>query len=304
MSQRQTVSYLKHRFTEVGLKLQARHGQNFLIDLNLLRLLAETAAIEPRDVVLEVGTGTGALTAMLAGQSAAVVTVEIDPRLHQLAYEELIDFENVAMLQQDALAGKNRLDPRVLEAVDARLNEAPNRRFKLAANLPYSVATPVISNLLALDSPPETMTITIQKELADRIAACPSTKDYGALSIWVQSQCEVEVVRLIPPEAFWPRPKVTSAIIQLRFDPLRRRRIRDREFFHSFVRNLFLYRRKLLRSDLASAFKGQLTKSEVDSLIESLGISATSRAEELNVSTVIRLAEAVERQLAQTVRQE
>ncbi|HEY2146483.1 MAG TPA: 16S rRNA (adenine(1518)-N(6)/adenine(1519)-N(6))-dimethyltransferase RsmA [Pirellulales bacterium] len=300
MSQRQTVSYLKRRFAKVGLTLQSRHGQNFLVDLNLLRLLAEIAGIEPRDVVLEIGTGTGALTAMLARQAAAVVTVEIDPRLHQLAYEELIDFENVTMLQQDALAGKNRLNPRVLEAVAERLNESPDRRFKLAANLPFSVATPVISNLLDLDTPPETMTVTIQKELADRVAAKPSTKDYGAFSIWAQSQCEVEIMRLLPPEAFWPRPKVTSAIVQLRFDPHRRRRLRNRAFFHSFVRSLFLHRRKFLRSDLASAFKGRLTKAEADALIESLGIPPTSRAEELDVPTVIQLADAVEQRLEQT----
>jgi len=300
MSQRQTVSYLKRRFAEVGLTLQSRHGQNFLIDLNLLRLLAETAAVEPRDVVLEVGTGTGALTAMLARQAAAVVTVEIDPRLHQLAYEELIDFDNVTMLQQDALAGKNRLDPRVLEAVTVRLNEAPDRRFKLVANLPYSVATPVISNLLDLDTPPQTMTVTIQKELADRIAARPSTKDYGALSIWAQSQCEVEIIRQIPREAFWPRPKVTSAIIQLRFDPSRRCRISNRAFFHSFVRSLFLHRRKFLRSVLPSAFKGRLVKADVDALLEMLAIPPTSRAEQLEVPTVIHLADAVEQRLEQT----
>ena len=186
---KQTVSFLKRRFADVGLTLKSRYGQNFLVDLNLLRLLVQAADVSPDDVVLEVGTGTGSLSALLAPQVAAVVSVEIDPRLHQLASEELIDFDNVELLCQDALCGKNALDGAVLAAVAARLQERPGRRFKLVANLPFCVATPVIANLLDLESPPETMTVTIQLELAQRIVARPCTKDYGALSVWVQSQC-------------------------------------------------------------------------------------------------------------------
>jgi 16S rRNA (adenine1518-N6/adenine1519-N6)-dimethyltransferase len=301
LGMRQTVSYLKQRFAEVGLTLQSRHGQNFLIDLNLLRLLAETADVQPNDVVLEVGTGSGALTAMLARQATAVVTVEIDPRLHQIAYEELIDFDNVTMLQQDALAGKNRLDPRVMDAVREKLAAAPDRRFKLVANLPYSVATPVISNLLDLDDAPVSMTITIQKELAERIIAEPSTKDRGALSIWVQSQCRAELVRLMPPEAFWPRPKVTSAIVQIVLDPQRREQIADREFFHMFIRRLFLHRRKFLRSVLPSVFKGQLEKPDADAILGELDIPTATRAEELDVPMVLQLAEVVRKRLTKVV---
>ena len=296
---RQTVTYLKQRFAEVGLTLQSRHGQNFLIDLNLLRLLAETADVQPNDVVLEVGTGSGA-DCHARAQAAAVVTVEIDPRLHQIAYEELIDFDNVTMLQQDALAGKNRLDPCLMDAVRAEVSRAPDRRFKLVANLPYSVATPVISNLLDLDDAPVSMTITIQKELAERIVAGPSTKDRGALSIWVQSQCRAELVRLMPPEAFWPRPKVTSAIVQIVLDPQRRERIADREFFHTFVRRLFLHRRKFLRSVLPIVFKGQLEKSDADAILGELTIPTATRAEQLDVPMVLQLAEAVQESLKKT----
>ena len=139
----QTISFLKRRLAEVGVRLKTQHGQNFLIDLNLLRLLAETADLSPDDVVLEVGTGTGALTTLIAERVAAVVTVEIDPQLHQLASEELIDFDNVTQLQQDALESKHTLDPAMMATVAARLAEKPGRRFKFVANLPYSVATPV-----------------------------------------------------------------------------------------------------------------------------------------------------------------
>ena len=258
-----------------------RYGQNFLIDLNLLRLLAATADVQRNDVVLEVGTGTGSLTAILAAQAAEVVSVEIDPQLHQLASEELIDFDNVLLLQKDALRRKNTLDAELLEAVNSRLAERPGRRFVLVANLPYCIATPVISNLLALDRPPELMTVTIQRELAERFIAVPGTKDYSSASIWIQSQCRVQLVRLLPPEVFWPRPKVTSAIVQIRLDPNLRSRIADLEFFHDFVRTIFLHRRKLLRSGLLAGYKPRLDKPSVDALLVAQGLIPTVRAKNL-----------------------
>ena len=173
-SPRQTASFLMQRFAEVGIHPATRRGQNFLIDLNLVELLVETAAVTPDDVVLEIGTGTGSLTALLARTAAVVVTVEIDPHLHQLAREALVDCPNVVMLQQDALKNKNHLHPAVLDAVREQLAAAPGRRLKLAANLPYNVATPVISNLLGLDEPPVSLTVTIQRELGERIAAAPA----------------------------------------------------------------------------------------------------------------------------------
>lgn len=290
---RQTQSFLIRRFEQVGITPKTRHGQNFLIDLNLLELLFEAAQIGPDDVVLEVGTGTGSLTAKLARAAAAVVSVELDPQMHQLASEELLSFDNVTLLRRDALKNKNRLNPDVLSAVRERLDEAPGRRFKLAANLPYNIATPIISNLLACDLPPATMTVTIQKELGERIVARPSTKDYGALSVWVQSQCEAEIVRVMPPSAFWPRPKVHSAIVQIRLRRDWRERIPDLEFFHVFARSMFFHRRKFLRSVILSGYKGRLDKPQVDAIMAELGLDETTRAEQLDVPSMLRLCEAV-----------
>ncbi|MBN2577516.1 MAG: ribosomal RNA small subunit methyltransferase A [Pirellulales bacterium] len=283
------------------------YGQNFLIDLNLLDVLVEAAELSPGDVVLEVGTGTGGLTALMAPHVAAVVTVEIDRRLFQLADEELHGLTNVTRLCTDALRTKNCLNSEVLAAVDAQLSSGeipkggqshflcekigtvPNRCFKLVANLPYQVATPILTNLLALPRPPRRMAVTIQKEVADRLVARPGSKDYGALSVWVQCQCRAEVLRILPPSVFWPRPKVFSAFVRLDFDDRRRAEVGDYVFFHDFVRRLFLHRRKYLRAQLLSAAREHLDKSDVDGLLARLGLDPALRAEQLDVETLLRL---------------
>lgn len=295
---RQTQTFLIERFREAGLRPDIRHGQNFLIDLNLLELLVETAEIGPQDVVLEIGTGLGSLTARMAELAAAVVTVEIDPKLFALASEQLVDFENVEMLQLDALRNKNNLSDEVLEAVRSKMAGHPERRFKLAANLPYNVATPVLSNLLSVDPLPVSMTATIQKELAERIVARPGTKDYSALSIWMQSLCDIEIVRTMPPQVFWPRPKVHSAIIHIVPSSEKRAQIADIRHFHGFVRGLFLHRRKFLRSVLVTMLRDELEKPEIDRLLGDFGFAADTRAEQLDVPTLLKLADAVRQKTA------
>jgi 16S rRNA (adenine1518-N6/adenine1519-N6)-dimethyltransferase len=281
------------RFEEAGIRPDTRHGQNFLIDLNLLNLLLDAAALTPDDVVLEVGTGLGSLTTRMAPLAAAVVTIEIDSRLFQLAAEELVEFDNVTMLQQDALKNKNSIHPAVLDAVRAKLAETPGRRFKLVANLPYNVATPLLSNLLLADPAPVSLTATIQKELAERIVAEPGTKDYSALSIWTQSMCDVHVVRVLPPQVFWPRPKVHSAIVHIVPNPDKRARVADPAAFHQFVRSLFLHRRKFLRGVLIGLLDGQLNKQDVDQLLAAFSFPADVRAEQLPVETLIALDGAI-----------
>lgn len=290
-SPRQTVSYLMRRFGEVGIQPQTRYGQNFLIDINLIDLLVQSANLRPTDIVLEVGTGTGSLTANLAARVAGVLTVEIDPHLFALASETLIDLPNVTMLQVDALKNKNRLHPELLAALEELRTRYSPGPLKLVANLPYNIATPLISNLLDLPVPPESMTVTIQKELAERIAARPRTKDYSALSFWIQSQCDVEIKRIMAPTVFWPRPKVESAIIQITFNPELRSRICDLSYWHAFLRAMFFHRRKFLRSELLSAFKGRLSKPEVDAILVEMGFATETRAEELDVAAMLRLCD-------------
>jgi 16S rRNA (adenine1518-N6/adenine1519-N6)-dimethyltransferase len=293
-SGKQTLSFLMRRFEEAGIRPQTKFGQNFLIDLNLLGILADSAQLTSDDVVLEIGTGTGSLTALMAAKAAAVITVEVDPRMFQLASEELHTLDNVHMMQIDALQNKNNIRPEVFEVVKSHLDAAPRRRFKLVANLPYNIATPILGNLLALDRPPETMTTTIQKELADRIVAVPGTKDYSALSIWIQSQCRVAILRELPPSVFWPRPKVSSAFVQITYDPLLRDRIGDRVFFHEFIRAMYFHRRKFLRTQLLLAVKKRLDKAGIDAILHQLQLDPSLRAEQLDVETMIALSKAVQ----------
>jgi 16S rRNA (adenine1518-N6/adenine1519-N6)-dimethyltransferase len=226
--------------------------------------------------------------------------VEIDPQLFQVASEALVDATNVTMLRQDALQSKNRLDPHLLDLIGRELSRRPGARFKLAANLPYNVATPILSNLLAGPLVPASMTVTIQKELAERITASPRTGDYSALSIWIQSQCETEIIRILPPTVFWPQPKVESAILQIRPIGAKRDRIPDRPYFHSFVRAMFFHRRKFLRSELISAFQQDLDKPAVDDILRQQGLDGKVRAEELDVEAMLGLCEAVRARLPAT----
>ncbi|MGL6227010.1 MAG: 16S rRNA (adenine(1518)-N(6)/adenine(1519)-N(6))-dimethyltransferase RsmA [Thermoguttaceae bacterium] len=294
----QTRSYLMKKFETIGIHPRSKLGQNFLIDLNLLRLLHESANIEENDVILEVGTGTGSLTAALSAKAAAVITVELDTVLQELAKQELFGRKNIRFLQMDILRNKNRLNEEVLAAIADELAVDPNRRFKLVANLPYSIATPLMSNLLLTDFPPHSMIVTIQKELADRITAKPGTRDWGGLSLWMQSQCQTEIVRVLPPTVFWPKPKVTSAIIRVIYDPKRRKKIPDLRFFHEFSRALFFHRRKFLRSELCSAFKQTIPKEVIDQIMVELNFDEKTRAETLDLKTVLRLCERCRKELA------
>ena len=292
MVNRQTSTFLKQRMEEAGIRPVSKFGQNFLIDLNLVNMIADSANLTEQDVALEVGTGTGSLTGLIAQKAGRVITVEIDQNLWQLAQEELAGFSNITFLQQDALRNKNNLNPILVDTIRQAMSEIEGARLKLVANLPYNIATPLISNLLTLDEfVPTSMTVTIQKELAERIVARPGTKDFGALSLWIQAQCNPEIVRIMSPKVFWPRPKVDSAIIHIETDTAKRNRIPDLAYYHHFVRSLFIHRRKLLRGVLVSVFKNELSKQDIDTVLEGINLTGSIRAEQLAVPVIFELCE-------------
>lgn len=291
---RQTQSYLRTLFAQRGVAPQHRHGQNFLIDLNLHDVIVKAAEVGPDDVVLEVGPGAGAMTALLAATGAAVVAVDIDPAMVALTTEATEGLANVRVFQADALSSKHAIEPRVLDSVRAGLAVSPEKRFKLVANLPYHAATPIVTNLLVHpELCPALLVVTIQLELAEKMRAAPGTPAHGGLSVIVQALANVELVRTLSPSVFWPRPKVESAVVRLLPDPSKRAEVGDVDWFHRVVRQVFLHRRKNLRGVLFSQYKGRWTKPEVDALLESLGLNGQIRAEAMNVQEFLSLANAL-----------
>jgi 16S rRNA (adenine1518-N6/adenine1519-N6)-dimethyltransferase len=289
---RQTLSYLRQLFAERGIKPKTKLGQNFLIDLNLVDLLVRTAELTPDDLALEIGSGTGSLTARLVDHAGAVLSVEIDPAFHTLVAEALRDRTNLVLLHADVLKNKNLLNPEVVDALNELRQRSGRSLLKLVSNLPYAVATPVISNFLLSGLPFERMVVTVQWEIAERLLAVPGNKDYGALAVLVQSLADVSLVRKLPPAVFWPRPEVESAIVLIRPVAAKRAHVGDVQRFRVFLRDLYAHRRKNLRGGLVSFPGRRHSKENVDRKLTELGIDGTARAETLDVEQHLRLCAA------------
>ena len=290
---RQTRSYLMKLFKDHGFNPRGDLGQNFLIDINLIEFAVRAAELTKNDTVLEVGPGTGGMTTFLAQEAGRVISVEIDRNMFALATKATEDFDNVTLINRDILKNKNTIAPEVTDFLHAELAARPGSELKLVANLPYSVATPVISNLVTSDLPWKKMVCTIQLELGEKMIAEAGSSSYGALSVWLQSQCSVKIIRRLSPKVFWPRPKVNSAIVSLWRHDGRGDKIADKTFFLDFLRRLFHHRRKRLRRVLVGMYSKQLSKSEIDELIEEMGHTQETRAEELDVPTLVKLGNKV-----------
>jgi 16S rRNA (adenine1518-N6/adenine1519-N6)-dimethyltransferase len=289
---RQTQSYLRDLFQCNRLHPKNKLGQNFLIDLNLVDFIVRSADLTRADLALEIGSGTGSLTAKLAVAAGSVLSVEIDPAFHALAMETAHGHDNVRLLNADALKNKNQMNPDVLANLEELKEKYRPQRVKLVANLPYAVATPVITNLLIAGVPLERMVVTVQWEIAEKLIARPSTKEYGALAVLVQSLADVEILRKMPPSVFWPRPQVESGIVRIQPNAEKRQQVADVQRLRYFLRDLYSHRRKNLRGGLISVTGHQHEKAIVDAKLAELGYTGTERAEQLSIDQHLQLCEA------------
>lgn len=242
----QTQTQIRALLAAAGVAPRRRLGQNFLVDLNLMRKLVAAADLKPADVILEVGAGTGSLTEMLLEHGVRVVAIEIDRGLQTILRERLADHPRCTLIQADALAGKHQVNPLVLKTLEDRPPQAGGAR-KLVANLPYQIATPLLAELLVSGPALGRLTCTIQREVGERLGAQPRTNAYGPLSVIVQTVASVELVAILPRTAFWPRPDVESLMISIRPRPAEQIEVDDVADFARFVHRGFLHRRKMLR---------------------------------------------------------
>jgi len=221
-----------------------RFGQNFMIDQNLIRVIADAATPTAGEVVIEVGPGTGTLTDELLSRGVDLVAVEIDRDLAKLLRERFENEPRFKLIEGDALSSKHALNDELVQAIAA----ARGRRIKLVANLPYNIASPLIIELLILGI--DQLVFTVQKEVADRLRAAHGSDAYGPLSVMAQLLARVEVLRTLPPQAFWPPPKIESALVRMTRED---RSAGNAAAFGRFVQKLFSFRRKTLRRALAQA---------------------------------------------------
>jgi len=244
------LAELKRLLARAGVKPSRRLGQNFMIDPNLVRYLVKQADLFPGEVVLEVGAGTGILTAGLASAGARVVGVEVDRRLAGVLQERFGDERLVTVLAASALDRSREVSPAVAKEIGNAMRLFGATQFAVVSNLPYCCATPFLASLASSPLAWRTALVTVQREVGERLAAEPGSKVYGTASVLVQTGAKVEMMRRIPPAVFWPRPEVESALLRLR--PIYRRSF-DPRAFAAFVRGLFSHRRKQLGAALRHA---------------------------------------------------
>ncbi|MHC4514252.1 MAG: 16S rRNA (adenine(1518)-N(6)/adenine(1519)-N(6))-dimethyltransferase RsmA [Planctomycetota bacterium] len=244
---RAPLAHYRQLLSEVGFRPSRRLGQNFLLEPELHRVVADAVGPQPEDVVLEVGAGLGFLTRELAAR-CRVLAVEVDDRLCALLVRELGCHPNIRLLPVDALA-RSRLSPEVTEALAEELRECAGR-FLVVANLPYAISGPLLAALVTMPSPPAAMALMVQLEFARRLTAAPACKDYGSLSVLVQLGYDARLLRRVSAEVFWPRPQVDSALVvlQQREDGILTQPAGERVELAHFLRQLFCARRKKLRN--------------------------------------------------------
>ncbi|SEL65796.1 16S rRNA (adenine1518-N6/adenine1519-N6)-dimethyltransferase [Butyrivibrio sp. ob235] len=263
-----------------NLSIQKKFGQNFLIDDSVLTGTVEAAGVTKDDTVLEIGPGIGTMTQYIAESAGKVIAVEIDKMLIPILADTLSAYDNVKVINQDIL--KVDIEKIVRE-------ENSGKPIKVVANLPYYITTPILMRLLESELPIDSITVMVQKEVADRMAEKPGSKDYGALSLAVQYYTEPSMVQVVPPSCFIPQPGVDSAVIHLKCHKNPPVVVTDSKFMFSIIRAAFSQRRKTLSNGVANGNLG-LTREQVVAALEKMGLNPSVRGEKLSLSEFAELS--------------
>lgn len=293
----QTKQQIQHLLASAGARPNKRLGQHFLIDLNLMRLLVDSAHIKNSDIVLEVGCGTGSLTEALADKAGMVIAVECDKALAKIAKRQLALYrsapDNVRIINTDILETKSTISRTVTKAIQL-CRKKYTGRILLVANLPYSVAAPVMLNLIVMV---DGMYVTVQKEVAQRITAEPGEKHYGPLSIFLAATGDVKMLRVLKPTVFWPRPRVDSAMLSFVRRKAKAGRIKNMELFNNIVRLFMQHRRKMLKSCTKFARGKPAEINNWPEIFEQCSIDPTQRPDQLSPEDYIALTNLCHRYL-------
>ena len=265
-----------------GFNFQKKYGQNFLIDTHVLDKIIGAAQIGPDDFVLEIGPGIGTMTQYLAEAAREVVAVEIDTKLIPILQDTLKEYANVTVLNEDIL----KVDIR-------KIAEEKNggKPIKVVANLPYYITTPIIMGLFESEVPLDSITVMVQKEVADRMQVGPGTKDYGALSLAVQYYAEPYIVANVPPNCFIPRPAVGSAVIRLTRYQEKPVKVNDASFMFKIIRASFNQRRKTLQNGLYNSSELRIPKEKTVAALDEMGLTPTIRGEKLSLEEFAQLSD-------------
>lgn len=266
----------KYQFT-----FQKKFGQNFLIDTHVLDKIIQAADITKEDLVLEIGPGIGTMTQYLAAAARQVIAVEIDRNLIPILSDTLSEYDNVTIMNEDILK---------LDIVQLVKEENDGRPIKVVANLPYYITTPIIMGIFENHVPVESITVMVQKEVADRMQTGPGNKDYGALSLAVQYYAKPYIVANVPPNCFMPRPKVGSAVIRLTRHERPPVDVVDEKLMFNIIRASFNQRRKTLVNGLNNSDKLEVSKEAISKAVEQLGKGAGVRGETLTLEEFARLS--------------
>jgi 16S rRNA (adenine1518-N6/adenine1519-N6)-dimethyltransferase len=277
-----TPSRTKEILSKYQFSFKKSLGQNFLVDVNILENIIKHAGIDQSSGAIEVGPGIGALTEQLAIHADRVVAYEIDKRLLPILRDTLQDYSNVELIHQDILQAD------VADAIKTHF--LPGQPVHIVANLPYYITTPILMKLLREKLPVSSLTVMIQKEVAQRMAAKPNSKSYGSLTIAVQYYTEASVVMQVPRQVFMPQPNVDSSILRLVIREQPPVQVEDEDFFFKLVQACFAQRRKTLRNNLTNFYKETYDKETISGLLETTGIDGMRRGESLSMEEFALLA--------------